>query len=339
MVTIRDVARLANVSVATVSAVINGKSGVSAKLVRRVEHAVEALDYHPSHVARSLKVRWTQTVGMIIPDITNPFFSDVIRGVESVARPHGYSLILCDSNEDPAQDISNLNTLFSRRVDGVLMAPSDPRVAQDKPTRRRFPIVLFDRVPAMFTGSAVVVDNVAAAFEATRRLIAIGHRSIAIITGRLNMSSGLDRLEGFRRALQQAGLPLREEHMQQGDFQLDTGYRCGLNLLRLQNRPTAIFSCNNQMTLGLMRALAEMKVSCPSQISVLGFDDFDWAANFSPRLTTVAQPSFEMGCRAMELLFHKIAAAKAGTGLDEEKVIVLNATLRVRESTAPPPEA
>lgn len=339
MVTIRDVARLANVSVATVSAVTNGKGGVSAKLVRRVEHAVEALDYHPSHVARSLKVRWTQTIGMIIPDITNPFFSDVIRGVESVARPHGYSLILCDSNEDPAQDTSNLNTLFSRRVDGVLVAPSDPRVAQDRFTRRRFPMVLFDRVPAMFTGSAVVADNVAAAFEATRHLIAIGHRRIAIITGRLNMSSGLDRLEGFRRALQQAGLPLREEHMRQGDFQLDAGYRCGLELLRLENRPTAIFCCNNQMTLGLMRAFAEMRVSCPAHISVLGFDDFDWAANFSPRLTTVAQPSFEMGCRAMDLLFHKIDAAKTKTGEDEERVIVLSASLRVRDSTAPPPEA
>lgn len=334
--TIRDVARLADVSLGTVSKVINKKGVVSPKLTQRVLEAMEALDYHPNHVARSLKVRQSQTIGMVLPDITNPFFTEVIRGVENEARSRDYSLILCDSNEDPSLERTNLNTLFARRVDGALLAPSDAQIAQDRFTRRHFPVVFFDRIPPSFTGSAVVTDNLSAAFDATRHLIGLGHQRLAIITGRLNLSNGLDRLEGFRKALQQAALPLRDEYLRQGDFQLESGYHCGLELLRLAAPPTAIFCCNNQMTLGLMRALAELHVMCPEKVSVMGFDDFPWAANFTPRLTTVAQQSVEMGKKAMQMLLRKIETQKEGTGAEEEKVIVLRAELRVRDSTAAP---
>ena len=336
MHTIRDVARLAGVSVATASAVVNNKGTVSPKLTQRVRSAMEALDYHPDQVARSLKVRQTQTVGIVIPDATNPFFTDVIRGVEGEARAHGYALIFCDSAEDPAQERINLNTLFSRRVDGVLLAPTDSYAAQDRLIQRRFPIVFFDRLPPGFAGSAVVTDNFGAAYEATRHLIVLGHDRIAIIAGRLDLSNGLDRLEGFRKALQEAGLPLHDEYLLRGNFQLESGHKCGLELLRLSTPPTAVFSCNNQMTLGLMRALYENRIPCPERISVLGFDDFDWAANFSPRLTTVAQPTFEMGKQAMQLLLHKMKAFREKTETFEEKVIALKAELRVRDSTAPP---
>lgn len=336
MQTIRDVARLADVSLGTVSKVINKKGRVSAKLTERVLRAMEALDYQPDHVARSLKAKKTQTVGMVLPDITNAFFTDVIRGIESEARLHGYSLILCDSNEDPAIEERNLNTLLARRVDGVLLAPTDARVVQDRVVRRHVPLVLFDRTPAGFAGSAVVTDNFGASYDATRHLLDLGHRRIAIITGRLSQSTGQDRLEGFRRALQQAGLPLRDEYMRVGDFQLESGHQCGLALLQLAAPPTAIFCCNNQMTLGLMRALAELHVQCPSQVSVLGFDDFPWAANFSPRLTTVAQPSTEMGQTAMQLLLRKMESLQEGAAAPEEEVVVLKAQLRIRDSTAAP---
>jgi LacI family transcriptional regulator len=334
--TIRDVARLAAVSVATVSAVVNKKGRVSPELTQRVEGAMEALDYHPSHVARSLKVCQTEIVGIIIPDATNPFFTDVIRGVEAETRAHGYSLILCDSNEDPAQERDNLNTLFSRRVDGVLLAPTDAYAAQDRLMQRRFPLVFFDRIPPGFKGSAVTTDNLGAAYEATRHLIALGHQRIAIIAGRLDLSNGLDRLEGFRKALQEASLPLPDEYLMRGDFQLQSGHKCGLDLLRLRTPPTAVFSCNNQMTLGLMRALYENRVHCPERISVLGFDDFEWAANFSPRLTTVAQPTFEMGKQAMQMLMRKMKTFKRKDDAVEEKVVALKAELRIRDSTAPP---
>jgi len=336
MHTIHDVARLAGVSVATVSKVLNKKGSVRPKLVQRVLKAAEDLDYHPDHVARSLKTRHTRTLGIVIPDITNPFFTDVIRGVESEARIQGYSLILCDSNEDPVLERTNLEMLFSRRVDGVLLAPTEADTAQDHLSRRRFPLVFFDRVSPSFSGYAVVTDNVGAACDATHHLIDLGHKRIAIITGQLKLSNGLDRLEGFRKALQQAGLPLREEYLQQGDFRWESGYTCALKLLRLAIPPTAVFCCNNQMTLGLMRALGESGVACPGRISVLGFDDFDWAASFNPQLTTVAQPTLEMGKQAVQMLLRNVKSFNEPANSNENKVVVLKAELRVRESTAAP---
>jgi len=329
----RDVARLAGVSVATTSAVINNRGTVSAKLTQRVLSAMESLDYHPNQIARSLKVQQTRTIGMILPDIANPFFTAVIRGVESEARAQGYSLILCDSEEDPGLEQTNLNTLFSRSVDGVLLAATGANVAQDRFTRRRCAVVFFDRIWQGITGSAVVTDNLEAAYDGNRHLLGLDHQRI---TGRLNLSNGLDRLEGFRTALQQAGLPLREEYLQRGDFQLESGHSCGLRLLQLDVPPTAIFSCNNQMTLGLMRALGEIGVACPGGVSVLGFDDFDWAASFRPRLTTVAQPTREMGKQAVQMLIRNIQSFQEGANSGEEQVVVLKAELRVRDSTAAP---
>lgn len=337
MPTMRDVARLARVSVSTVSAVINNMGIVSPERTQRVKKAMEDLDYHPDQVARSLKVRRTHTIGMVIPDVTNPFFTDVIRGVEDAAQGNGYSVILCNSNEDPEQERRHLSVLFSRRVDGVLLAPTDSHAAEDRLTRRRFPIVFFDRIPPGYSGPAVVTDNFGASYEATRHLIALGHRRIAIIAGRLDLSNGLDRLEGYRKAMQEAQLVIREEYLQQGDFQLESGYRCGLELLRLSDPPTAIFSCNNKMTLGLMRALAELRVPCPELVSVLGFDDFDWSAAFNPRLTTIAQPAYQMGTQAMEMLLRKIEPSEEDLGPGEENLVILKGELRVRDSVAAPP--
>jgi LacI family transcriptional regulator, galactose operon repressor len=334
--TIRDVARLAGVSVPTASKVLNKKGTVSPKLTRRVLSAMEALDYQPDQVARSLKVRQTKTIGIVIPDITNPFFTDVIRGVENEARAHGYSLILTDSNEDAAAEQENLNMLFARRVDGVLLSPVRAFSEPDRLTRRRFPLVLFDRCSAGFEGSAVVTDNFQAAHDATRHLIGLGHVRIAIITGRQDLPNAFDRLEGCRRAFQEAHLALREEYLRNGNFQLEGGYQSALQLLNLPDPPTAIFSSNNKMTLGLMRALAELHIACPERVSVLGFDDFDWTSNFSPRLTTVAQPALEMGKQAVRMLVRKMQATLEGASRPDEEIVALKAELRIRDSTAPP---
>ena len=339
MYTIRDIARLAGVSVATVSGVLNNKPTVKAALVERVKKAMDALDYHPDQVARSLRVRRTLTIGMVIADVTNPFFTDVFRGVEKEAQRNGYSVILCDSNEDRALEQHYLSTLFARRVDGVLLAQTSSSSAQESRIHKRFPIVLIDRVPLGFTGAAVITDNFSAAYEGTRHLIELGHRQIAIITGQLNLSNGLDRFEGFRKALQEEHLALPDKYLQQGNFQLDSGYRCGLELLRLPVPPTAIFSCNNKMTLGLMRALGELHVNCPQALSVLGFDDFEWSAYFTPRLTTIAQPTYEMGRQAMQMLLRILQAPAENDGQAggiQETTLRLKAELRVRDSTAAP---
>jgi LacI family transcriptional regulator len=337
--TIRDIARLAGVSVATVSGVLNNRPTVKPALVARVKTAMDALDYHPDQVARSLRLRRTCTVGMVVADVTNPFFTDVIRGVEREAQSNGYSVILCDANEDPVLEQHYLSTLFSRRVDGVLLAPSGSRSVQQSRIHKRFPIVLIDRVPPGFTGDAVVVDNFSGAYDGTRHLIELGHRQIAIITGKLNLSNGLDRLDGFRKASQEEHLALPDKYLQRGDFQLESGYQCGLELMRLPMPPTAILSCNNEMTLGLMRALGELRVSCPEAVSVVGFDDFEWSAYFTPRLTTIAQPTNEMGRQAMQLLLRKLQAPAENNEITDEipgKIVRLKTELRVRDSTAVP---
>ena len=330
-----DVARLAGVSIATVSSVINGKSGVSDKLTAQVKEAMETLDYHPDLVARSLKVGRTNVIGMVVPDVTNQFDTEAMRGVEDEARANGYMLILGNSNEDPDHEQHLLSMLFSQRVDGVLLASSGSTAAYDRLTRRRFPIVFVDRVPPGCTERAVIIDNVAAAYAATQHLISLGHTRIAVIAGKLPLSTGSDRVEGYRQAMQEAHLPIREDYFQRGDFSLESGHACGLNLMKLADPPTAIFSCNNKMTLGLMRSLAELEIVCPEQVSVISFDDFEWAANFSPRLTTVAQPTYEIGKESMKMLLRIIESAKEAAAV-EENIMVLPAELHLRDSTAPP---
>lgn len=332
--TIADVARLADVSVGTVSAVLNLSPTVRARSRERVQEAMRALDYHPNQIARSLKMQCTHTIGMVVPDIANPFFTSVIRGVEMEAQQRGYALILCDTNEDPRQERRELSTLFSRRVDGVLISSSNYDAAKDRLTRRRFPIVFFDRVPRGYEGDAVLTDNLSAAYRAVRYLIELGHRRIAIIGGPPDFSVVADRIDGYRKAMQETGLPTPPPYMQQGDFKIGSGYRCGLELIRLPEPPTAIFSCNNLMTLGLMGALVELRVACPNQVSVLGFDDFDWAAFFNPRLTTMAQQMFEIGRSATEMLVQRIESPMAEAESEKGRTIVLEAELRVRDSTA-----
>lgn len=301
--------------------------------------AMEALDYHPDTVARSLKVRRTHTVGIVVPDVTNPFYPEIMRPMEDVARQSGYSVILCDSSEDCELERSHLSTLFSRRVDGVLIAPADPYAVRDRLIRQHIPFVLCDRVPPDFPGTAVITDNFEATRNAGRYLIGLGHERIAIVTLVARLAGMVDRLEGFRHALEEEHLPIREEYIRgvdPGDLTLQSSYQRCLELMQLPDPPTAIFCGNNRITLGVMRALGELRVPCPERVSVLGFDDFEWAACFNPRITTIAQPTYEMGKQAMQLLIRIMEGKKDEVGTEESRVIVLKSELRIRDSTVPP---
>ena len=330
--TMRDVARLAEVSIATVSAVTNGTAVVSPKRAERVRKAMEALDYHADQIARSLKTGRTQVLGMVLPDVTNPFYPEVIVGAEEIARAAHYSVMLCNANEDPLQEQQQLNTLFSHRVDGVLIACSDPAISFDRLMRRRFPIVCFDRIPPGFQGDTAATDNFQGAYEATRHLVELGHERIAILAGRTNLSTHSSRLEGFRRAMADARIPMRDEFCWLGGMQPQAGYDVGRRLFGLRRRPSAVFCTNNKLLLGLVRAMGEAGVRCPEDISVVGFDDFTWTENFHPRLTTVAQPARELGRRAMRLLIERVE-----NNVDEvpSRQIVLEQELKVRDSTGP----
>ena len=203
---------------------MNGKGRVSEPLKRRVLDAMLALDYHPDQVARSLKVRRTCVIGVVIPDVSNPFYAEVMRGIEDEARASGYSVIFCNTNEDPELERQYLNTLFARRVDGVLIASDTVNLGEHRLAKRRFPMVFFDRTPPSFSGAAVVTDNLEASRAATRHLISLGHTRIAIIAGWKELSVSMIRLEGFREAVQEAGLPLPEQYVKLGDvLKLESG--------------------------------------------------------------------------------------------------------------------
>ncbi len=331
-----DVARLAGVSIATVSAVINSTAVVSPQRAQKVREAMKALDYHADQVARSLKTGRTNVIGMIIPDVTNAFYPDVISGAEEVATRAGYSLILCNANEDPAQEQRQLSTLFSRRVDGVLIACSDSSTAYDSLMRRRFPIVFFDRIPRGFRGPAVATDNFAAGYQATRHLLELGHQRIAIIAGSMDLSPHACRSEGFRKAMQEAGIPVHDDYFRMGALRVENGFQFGIELLALASRPTAIFCSNNKMLLGLVRAIGDLKVQCPREVSIVGVDDFAWTEHFNPKLTTVAQPTREIGRQAMELLLEQFGADRQNLATREQRQVMLAPELRIRNSTAPP---
>jgi LacI family transcriptional regulator len=332
--TMRDVARLAGVSTSTVSAVVNATVPVSEERLKRVREAMAALDYHPDEVARSLKTGRTSVIGVVVPDITNAFYPEVIRGVEEAAGEAGYGVLLCDSNEDPRNEEKHLTTLSARRVDGVLLACCAESTAYASTVRRRFPMVFVDRIPPGVAEGTVSTDNVHAGYMATRHLIELGHERIALLAGHLGLSPHQDRLEGFRKAMQESHLPVRDEYLACGGVQIENGLMTGRELLSLAVPPTAIMASNNKLLLGLLQALDERKVEVPGRISLLGFDDEAWNKYASPSLTAVAQDTYEMGKRSFALL-RQIIGRPAGEDLPEEP-IRLAAELRVRNSTAPP---
>jgi LacI family transcriptional regulator len=334
MATLHDVAHLAGVSTATVSATINGTAIVSPALQEKVRKAVAELGYNPDAIARSLKTGTTRTLGLIISDIANPFFAAVIRGIEDVANDRGYTLMLCNTDERPEKERAYMQLLQSRRVDGMIMAPVGKREDYEELGRAMpAPVVFIDRrVPAQ--ADTVVVDNVRGAREAVGYLLGLGHRRIGVISGLPQISTSIERLAGYHQALDEAGLESDPLLLKVGYSRLEGGYRAAQELLAMPDRPTAIFASNNLMVIGLMRAVAERGLACPAAVSVVGFDDFDWASVFQPRLTTVAQPTYEMGVKAAELLLVRMG----GERNRERQEIVLAPQLIIRDSCAVPPE-
>lgn len=331
--TMHDVARLAGVSIATVSALINGAPKVSDVRAERIRRAMRALDYHPDQIARSLKVGRTQTIGVVIPDITNAFYPAIFRGIEDAARSAGYGVLLCNSNENAEQERAQLGTLFSRRVDGVLLACSSGSTVYEASLARRFPLVFVDRIPPGVVDRAICTDNVEAGQIATEHLISLGHRRISLLAGNLGLSPHADRLEGFRQAMQRAGLPVRDEYLCAGGMQIEDGQSLAARLLQLKDPPTAIIASNSKLLLGLLHLTRERRIVAPRDLSILTFDEHEWSEYLDPPITAMVQPTYEIGRRAFELLRAKIMPGSAVSG---EGVTRLHAELRVRGSTGRP---
>jgi LacI family transcriptional regulator len=332
MATMKDVARLAGVSIATVSATVNRSAFVSAELRRRVTEAIHELGYAPDGVARSLKRGRTQLVGLIVADITNPFFTELVHVIEAAIQDAGYSVLLCDTDENFEKERDYLRILRTHRVDGVILAPTGQAgdYAQLQSIEDRLPLVLVDRALAELNADTVTVDNFAAAFDVTAHLLDLGHRDVATIAGPEHLTSGQERRRGFRTALEQRGVAVREEFIRAGNFREEDAMAAALDLLQGPARPSAIFAANSHMMIGVMRAISQLRLNCPKDVSVAGIDDFPWANAFTPRLTVVRQPVAEMGRAAVRMLLDR-----RGDRAEQPPVHqVLKPTLIVRESCA-----
>jgi DNA-binding LacI/PurR family transcriptional regulator len=306
-VRLKDVAALAGVSTATTSRVLTGKDYVSEELRLRVNSALRELNYTPDGVARSMSQGRTMSIGLVLSDVTNPFFTSVARGAEDAAQPLGYSVILCNTDEDVAKERKYLSILREKRVDGIMLAIANDQVDHIVALERAgVKLVLIDRAIPKLKIPTVEADNFNAVFEATRYLLRLGHQRIAMLTGNLAITTGGERLRGFEAALQEARLSVEPELLLPGGFHEDAAYEAGIKLARLADPPTAVISWGSAATTGLLLALRESGLRWPDDVSVVGFDDLPYFVLLDEPITAISQPSYEMGRRACELLLRLI---------------------------------
>ena len=328
MPNIYDVATRARVSVATVSAVLNESAFVSPPLKARVQSAVVALGYQPNLLARSMARQKTQTLAMIVPDIANPFFPEVVRGAEDVAHTAGYTLLISSSDNDIRKEEVYLRLFLAKRVDGVILTKAPgrmPRELQRAFTGAGVPLVLLARTVAGFVTDAVELDDKGAAYDGVTHLLRLGYRRVAFVGGLRGASTSRKRLYGYKAALRDSNVALDPALVTEGDFRVESGYRAGLELLK--NRPDAVFIANYLMTVGFMEALRQYRMRCPDDVALVTCDDYPWMDSFSPRLTTIDLPKRELGAATAQLLVERIARGKG-----RARTVTLKNALRVRDS-------
>src|ERR1700679_3121743 len=334
MANMQEIAKMAGVSLGTVSHVLNNTAKVREPTRKRVLEAVQAAGYQPSQLARALRRDKTNMIGMIIPDITNPFFPAVVRGAEDVAFSNGYRLILCNTDNDHFKELVHLNELRTYLPAGLILIPSNfsDLTAQAETYRRAGTgVVCIDRLPKNWSGDSVTADNEACAYNATRFLLQMKHTRLAAITGPLHLTNAKERLDGFKRAVREARLRLAPEYIQETTFDKQGGHSKTLVLLRLIPRPTAIFAGNDMIALGALLAIREAGLRCPEDISLMGFDDLDLAETTNPSLSSVSQSGYQLGTTATRILLDRLAGDKSSA-----KHLVLETSLKLRRSVLAP---
>ncbi len=310
MATIHDVARRARVSASTVSHVVNGTRFVSAATRARVEDAIGSLGFRPNALARSLRRGQSHTLGLILPDSANPFFAEMGRELETSAFEAGFSVVLCNTENDREKERLYLNVLVRNQVDGILLvATGDRGDLRAALARDELPVVILDREASRPGLDSVIPDHFSGGLIATRHLLSLGHRRIACIGGPARLSSSVQRLAGYRQAMQDAGVRGFEELVRHGDFHPEAGWAAARQLLRGVRPPTAIFACNDLMAFGVLRAAVELGRSVPGELAVVGYDDIELSRYTVPPLTTVAQPKREMAREALRLMTRRIQGA------------------------------
>ncbi|MEU9605949.1 LacI family DNA-binding transcriptional regulator [Streptomyces sp. NPDC048057] len=323
MASIKDVAARAGVSAATVSRALNGHPSVSPGARTKVLAAVEALGYRPNAVARSLRTHQTHTLGLVISDVLNPYFTALARAVEEEARALGYSVIIGNADEQPALQDHHVRTLLDRRIDGLLVSPTDggsPLMLEA--VRAGTPMVFVDRWIPGLDVPVVRADGTAAVRALVAHLHAIGHRRLAIIQGPASTTTGSERVSAFRAGLREFGLALPDAYIGQGDFQAASGRRAMEGFLALPQPPEAVFAADNLMALGALDAIRAHGLTVPDDIALAAFDDIPWFVHTAPPVTAVAQPTEELGRASVRALVDRIEGrSPASVTLPAELVV------------------
>jgi LacI family transcriptional regulator len=343
--TIPDVARKAGVSTATAARALGGYGAVSESAREAVLRAAEELGYRRNDLARAMITGRTHTLGLVIADIENPFFARAARGVSDAARAAGYEVVLTNTDEDPDVERSSVRVLLSRRVDGLIVAPTSPAADHlAAAAESGCPVVLLDRRLDGFAADTVLVDNVAAARGVVERLLAAGHSRIAMVTGgsrpaerrnrSMSISTGDDRVDGYVAALAHAGTARPETYLRTGAHTPELACRLMTELIALPDRPTAVFASDSRVALGVLKAIREAGLEVPREISMVGFDDADWTSVVNPPISVVAQPTYELGRRAAEMLIARLSGDET-----PPRVNVMATDFLSRRSVAPPGDA
>jgi DNA-binding LacI/PurR family transcriptional regulator len=336
MPTIKEVADLAGVSVGTVSHVVSGAVPVSEPLRLKVQEAIRELDYHPNHVARSLKTSRTRTLGIIVPDMTISFYPLVIRGAETAAWQQGYSLIAVNSTDTAERQKELFSLLRSQRVEGILVVVAAAPVPVLQITRlveAGIPVVCLDRVPEKLPVDSVSVEDVSAAEMGADHLLEMGYRRIAIVTGPLTLTNEMRRRQGYEQSLKRAGIAVDPDLLWQGNVRPeDVAALCQQKLAA--HKPDAILCTNGPTALGCLRALRDLGLSTPEDLGFVTFDELTLDDLFKPAITTIVQPAYEIGFEAATILFERIQG-KSADEIAEPRTLRLPASLKVRESSRP----
>lgn len=327
---VKEIAKAAGVSTATVSRVLNGSDKVRESTAKRVRKVVEEMNYRMDHVARRMKVKQTDSlvIGLIITDIDNPFFSSVAKGVEDVASKNKLVTMICNTNENPEKERFFLNAMLSEKVSGAIIVPTIGNLDFFRElVQDGFPMVMVDRKPKGLNIDTVSLNNKQGSYDAVKRLVNNGHRRIGFVAGIKGLSNTEERLAGYLEAINEAEIEVDDELIVYGNYVEVGGRKAIADFMSLKNPPSAVFSSNNLMTLGCIKEIYKRRLSIPKDIAIIGFDDSVWAEALIPPLTTVKQPGYELGVNAAELLIKRLRNADTNS-ID----IVLNPELVVRES-------
>ena len=335
MTTMKQVAEKAGVSTTTVSHVINNTRVVSEDARERVLSVIQELRYIPSAVARSLKNDRTHTIGMMIPNNSNPYFAELIQGIEDASFELGYNIILCNSYDDPKKQAAYIRVLMEKRIDGLILVSSGSD--EDLSTllaNEVIPKVLVDREVTGVAADLIEADHVQGAYEATRYLISLGHKRIACVAGPDTLLPSGGRVAGYQRALKEAGITVCDNLIVHSDFTSEGGFNAFQKLLALNPKPTAIFASNDLMAIGGICAANQAGVKIPQDLSVIGYDDIALASFSTPPLTTIAQPKYQIGQLTAKTLVERI-----GNPDSEVRRKMLTPELVIRQSTSQPAES